>query len=89
VLISEESLYELDVESRKLFYAVLPETKDIEEKLNLALSDHAHLQNLRAVCRDFAVSRLSWKKMCERYSELLSEIVVRGSKRKNSNKSVI
>jgi len=89
VLISEESLYELDSEARKIFYVVSPETNDIEEKLNLALSDRVRLENLRAACRDFVVSRLSWKKMCERYSELLSEIVVRGSKRKNSNKSVI
>ena len=81
VLISEESLYELDVEARKLFYAVSPEINDIEEKLNLALSDRVHLQNLGAVCRDFAVSRLSWKKMCERYSEILSTMPTRNNKR--------
>lgn len=76
VLISEESLYELDAEARKLFYAVFPETNDIEEKLNQALSDRVHLKNLGADCRDFAVNRLSWKKMCERYFEILSAMTV-------------
>lgn len=76
VLISEESLYELDVEARKLFYAVSPEINDIEAKLSQALSNRSQLENLGVVCREFAVNRLSWKKMCERYFEILNEMVV-------------
>lgn len=74
VVISEESLYELDTASRKLFFAVLPQTHDIEEKLNMALSNCAAPENLRAACRDFAINQLSWKKMCERYLEILQDI---------------
>ena len=74
VVISEESLYELDTASRKLFFAVLPQTHDIEEKLNMALSNCAAPENLRAACRDFAINQLSWKKMCERYVEILQDI---------------
>jgi len=76
VLISEESLYELDAETRKLFYAVSPETKNIEEELVLALSDRVRLRNLGVRCREFAVNCLSWEKMCERYSEILIDLAV-------------
>lgn len=71
VLISEESLYELDEEARKLFYVVAPETKDIEEKLIQALADPIKLQDIGARCRDFAINRLSWRRMCEQYFEIL------------------
>ncbi len=71
VIISEESLSELVAEARKLFYAVLPEINDIEQKLNQALADLIKLKELGIRCRDFAIKRLSWKRMCERYFEIL------------------
>lgn len=72
VVISEESLSELDIESRKLFFSVLPETKDIENKISQALADPIKLQKIGDLCRDFAVKRLSWQRMCEKYFGILN-----------------
>lgn len=78
VLISEESLSELDMEARKLFFPVSRGTKDIEKKLIQAIASQDKLQNLRHRCRDFAIHRLSWEKMGEQYYDILiSEIVDR------------
>ena len=74
VLISQESLYELNDGDGKLFFAVKPNADDIEEKLEVALSDLGRLKNLGVMCREFAVRRLSWAKMCERYSRIISNL---------------
>ncbi|MEK6751248.1 MAG: glycosyltransferase family 4 protein [Chloroflexota bacterium] len=74
VLISQESLYELGDDVRNLFFAIKPATHDIEEKLKYALSDFDQLKSLGVKCREFAIQRLSWKTMCERYCEILLEL---------------
>lgn len=75
VLISRESLYELDEDAGELFFSVMQDADDIEEKLIFALSDLDQLKRLGGMCREFAVQRLSWAKMCERYSKLLDSLI--------------
>jgi glycosyltransferase involved in cell wall biosynthesis len=75
VVISQESLYEVEHKDRDLFFAVQPEANDVEENLIRALADRQHLEKLRADSREYALNRLSWKKMTEQYLLILSELV--------------
>lgn len=75
VIISQESLYEVDERDRDLFFSVQPETSDIEEKLIHALSDGQRLDELRIACRKYALNRLSWKKMSEQYLSILQMLI--------------
>jgi phosphatidyl-myo-inositol dimannoside synthase len=77
VLISQESIHELGNDESKLFFSVAPDANDIEEKLKYALSDPDQLKTLGESCREFAVQRLSWKIMSERYIEILSDVYAR------------
>lgn len=77
VLISEESLNELNEDASRLFFAVTQDSDDIEKKLLFALSDLDQLKNVGEACREFAVRRLSWMKMCERYSKILIDLAER------------
>ena len=75
VLISEESLYDVQEEDRDLFFAVKLESNSIEENILRALSDREKLEDLRARCRDYALNHLSWKKMVERYVSILNALL--------------
>jgi len=75
VIVSQESLYEVDKRDRSLFFAIQPDSNDIEETLVKALADPQSLTKLRERCRDYALKRLSWKKMAEKYLMILGEIV--------------
>ena len=75
VVISQESLYEVDERDWNLFFAVRPDSGDIEKVIVNALADRQHLDNLRAICREYALNRLSWKKMTEQYEKILVELV--------------
>lgn len=77
VVVSEESLYEIDKTDRNLFFASLPESKSIEENLIRAFADPLRLSDLRIACREYALSRLSWVKMAQRYMSLLQSILER------------
>lgn len=77
VVISQESLYEVDNKDHNLFFSTQPETNDIENKLVRALSDHQHLEELRSACRKYALNRLSWKKMSEQYLSILQTLILR------------
>ncbi len=75
VIISQESLYEVDEKHRSLFFAVQPNSTDIEESIAHALADRRKLENLRRSCREYARNRLSWKKMTEKYLVILGELL--------------
>jgi glycosyltransferase involved in cell wall biosynthesis len=75
VIISQESLYEVEEKDRSLFFPVEPVTHEIETVLVQALSDRQRLEGLRATCRDFALSRLSWRRMVEQYLTIVTELV--------------
>jgi phosphatidyl-myo-inositol dimannoside synthase len=75
VVISQESLYEVDDKDLELFFAVQPEVKVIEESLIHALADQQRLDNLRIRSRQYALDRLSWKKMTDRYLSILNELL--------------
>jgi len=74
VVISQESLYEVDDADRELFISVQPNTENIEEKLVAVLSDINHLSKLRVSCRKFAIRRLSWKTMVAQYLRILNDL---------------
>jgi len=75
VLISEESLYDVQEQDRDLFFAVKLDSNSIEENILRALSDREKLEDLRARCRDYALNHLSWKKMVERYVSILNALL--------------
>jgi phosphatidyl-myo-inositol dimannoside synthase len=75
VMLSEESLYEVDHSDRSLFFTVRPDVESIEEKLISVLADFDKLAALRRFCREFALHRLSWRKMANRYLTILSELL--------------
>ena len=75
VVISQESLYEVDESDRDLFFSVQPATNDIEDKLIHALSNRQRLDELRIACRKYALNRLSWKKMSEQYLSILQMLI--------------
>lgn len=75
VVISQEALYEINEEDRKLFFSVKPGSDAIENSLIHALGDKQRLEELRDACRDYALHRLSWKKMTEQYEKILVELV--------------
>lgn len=77
VVLSQESLYEVEHKDRDLFFAVQPEINDVEESLIRALADRQRLEKLRADSREYALNRLSWKKMAEQYLSILNELVSR------------
>ena len=74
VILSYESLHEVRNEDRHLFLGVMPETASIEEKIVHALADQDGLSALRQSCREFALHRLSWRKMAKRYETILAEL---------------
>lgn len=74
VVISHESLYEVNEMDRELFLPVQPETNAIEEKMINALADHVRMDDLRVICREYALDRLSWKIMTEHYLNILNEL---------------
>ena len=75
VLISEESLYDVQEQDRDLFFPVELDSNSIEENILRALSDREKLEDLRARCRDYALNHLSWKKMVERYVSILNVLL--------------
>jgi glycosyltransferase involved in cell wall biosynthesis len=81
VVLSNESLYELSEQDRDLFFGVAPTTNSIEETLIQALADQERLSVLRALCREFALNRLSWTAMASRYSAILAELAMEGDEK--------
>lgn len=77
VVISEESLHEIDMQDRNLFFSTKPTTASIEKALQNVLADIPGLNNLRPKIREYTLARLSWEKMCEQYFEILNDMVVR------------
>lgn len=75
VVLSEESLYEVDEADHSLFFSVRPDISVIEKKLATALADRDRLSDLRVKCREFAVNRLSWGKMTEKYVTILKDLI--------------
>jgi phosphatidylinositol alpha-1,6-mannosyltransferase len=90
VVISEESLYELEKSDRELFFATRPELAAIEQSLIQALSNPKHLEEMRARCRDFATNRLSWRKMTEQYITILEMLLaVRSNKEPGKGRDLV
>lgn len=75
VVISEESLYEVDGKDMDVFFPTKPDVDSVENSLIHALSGRDHLEQLRARCRDYALNRLSWKTMTHRYISILDELL--------------
>jgi len=75
VVISQESLHELSDQEWELFIPVRPDTNDIEKALIAALSNPGRLEEQRALCREYALNRLSWRKMARQYLEILNRFV--------------
>ena len=71
VLVSNESLDNINNEGRELFYSVTPETLDIERKLCSVFQNINQLDELRIKVREYALSRLSWGRVSEQYLALL------------------
>lgn len=75
IVISDESLYEIDENNWGLFYPTKPETMAIESTIKKALNNIEHLEKLRLDVRQFALNRLSWEIMVRQYITLLNEII--------------
>ncbi|MBI1795138.1 MAG: glycosyltransferase family 4 protein [Chloroflexi bacterium] len=74
IVISKESLFEINEADRGLFFPVAPETADIEHATSEALKEPERLALLRAKVRDYAVARLSWEKVADEYLAALERI---------------
>ncbi len=75
VLVSKESLDEINKEDRELFYSVSPDTLDIEHKLGSVFQNINQLYELRIKVREYALSRLSWDMVSEQYLAILNKLV--------------
>lgn len=81
VVISEESLYEVDEKERDVFFSTSPDVEAVGKSLTQALADPIQLDKVRIRCREYALSRLSWRKMSEHYLVLLDTLVKAGDQR--------
>ena len=75
VIISEESLYEIHESDRDVFIPTRPDTSSIEDSLVMTLADMHRLKKLRSRCRDYALNRLSWRRMVEHYIAILDRLL--------------
>lgn len=75
VVISEESLYEVDDNDRVVFFPTTPDADSIENSLIQALANLDRLEGVRSRCREYALNRLSWKTMVQEYTSILNRIV--------------
>ncbi len=75
VVVSSESLGEVDSQDRGQFCPVLPETVDIEEVLAGALINNSQLSGMRHEVREYAIKRMSWQKVAEQYLEILNKLI--------------
>jgi phosphatidylinositol alpha-1,6-mannosyltransferase len=76
VVVSAESLHNVEDKDRALFYPVSTETADIEDALVRALNDHQRLVRHRQESREYAVERMSWEKVSEQYLGILNKLVL-------------
>jgi alpha-maltose-1-phosphate synthase len=77
VIISEESLHEINERDRKLFFSVDPNLKNVEQTLVSALKNINKLDELRIRIREFALTRLSWRKVSEEYLAILNAMILK------------
>ena len=74
VIISSESLHDVAEKDRRVFIPVSPLIEEIEDALLLAFADMGELRKKGVLCREYALNRLSWKNMADRYLHILREL---------------
>jgi glycosyltransferase involved in cell wall biosynthesis len=75
VVISHESLEEINPRDRELFFPVEPRESEIGKTIAVALAQPGHLERLRHRVREYAINKLSWEGVCEQYLSNLKEIL--------------